>query len=309
MAENNNSNLESILSSNNNSVDMKSLEKIATGNPEQWLKRSVVNRSLFLDNISEIITLLFPKHMEAFVLNPDPDAISPNDMKLYIQNQKMIRNLKILYTTEVNTETIKQFISIMQNIIHIANGDKYDGRSWRKQGGCLYTGNQPLPVQGGVTCKKPSLDIRTTKFIDIISNTILLYFKKVSRTKKDLLENKNFIKVIGDLTDLLALIYYFTGTNYSGNRLCNRFSNLVRNINSIFGYSIIVQTGKNGKHMCGHGIAHVTKDDIHLIAVHEGKEDDGSIDVASLRELGYAVGGTRKRKNNKKNTRKSKYSR
>lgn len=303
MEVNNNSDIESILSSNNNAVDRKTLERAAEG---PWLKRSVVNRSLFLDNVSEIITILFPKHMEEQVLNPDFPA--RDDANVYMINIRTIKKLKSLYVNEVTKETIKQFIDGLQIIIHIAKGDIHNGRSWKTRPGCLYTGIKGKPVGGLINCKNPSLDSRTSKFIDIISNTILLYFKKVSKTKKELLENKNFIKLIGDFADLLASLYYFTAQNYSGKRLCNRFSNLVKNINAIFGYPIIVQTGINGEIMCGHGIVHVTKDDTHMIAIHYGNANTGSIHTNSLIKLGYAVGGTRKQKNHKRTTRKSKYS-
>ena len=143
------------------------------------------------------------------------------------------------------------------------------------------------------TCKKKALDLRTLKYIDIIINTICLFLKRIKKINKDLLRNDIFKQAIKEFTDAISSLYYFAGNKYNGHRLCNIFSPLIKNINTIFEYEMIIQTGKDGLEMCGHGITHLTQKHTGntVVVVHIGNESTGDVDMTGLNDYTIQMKG------------------
>jgi len=157
-------------------------------------------------------------------------------------------------------------------------------------------------------CKRNTLDERTSKYIDIISNTIILFLKKIKSTNSDLLENSRVKEYLESFTTATQSLYYFIGSKYSGRRLCNRFSNLVSNINRVFGRSILYQLGNDGTDMCGHGIFSVkSSDGIFVIMIGDGDDTTGAPKTKPAINMGYTLaGGTRRnRRSYKKKNRRT----
>lgn len=291
---------ESVLNANNNSINSHSRAELA----DNWFRRSKIDRSLFGDlGVVEQEEICLPKI-------PASDAT-------VILSRKYLRLLKKTYNLPQYTiENIKSFFGLLENIIRVSDGEILHNNVWVKSSVCSYTSSAISALVGSdgikLFCKMRSLDPRTQKYIDIISNSIVLFITKVSRANPELLSNNTFSDVIIDFADLLARLYYFVGSKYSGTRLCNRFNSLVQNINSIFyrihAYNIILQTGQDGKFMCGHGVLPIkTEDGKSVVAIHEGKTD-GSIESESLLAKRYKLlGGSRKKRNMRKNTKTRKH--
>jgi hypothetical protein len=299
-----NDDFESVLSMENNAVSSNNRETLA----KSWLKLSMIDRSLFGEVDFSILTK-----------NPEMDPRG-----IILNMSKSLRGLTSLYNSPVTKESFKMFILHMSRFIDLADGKTPDGR---QMPGCFFTGDPFNPKKNESTgtnlfCKYPNIGERTQKFIDMICNTIILFLKKVIKEDKKLLSEQ--FDILDDYEGLLyafgvmiSKVYYFVGSKYSGTRLCNRFSNFVKSINTIFekqmGRALIHQTGMDGKFMCGHGVS-PAKVLINgklkpVIVVHEGK-DDGGIETNTLTKKGYTLmGGTRRRKQTLKNKKRKNTSR
>jgi hypothetical protein len=295
---NENSNINSVLSADNNVI-----KKDTTLG--EWLRLSTRKRSMFVDYDANLDTyeLLVPMSLQK--KDGAKAAINWRFMR------KHLENLNKLYskTTFVIDDLIKFFQSLTF-IIRMSDGQTPKaGGDWAPATGCDYTDEtfdltSKNRYDAALYCKRRNLDLRTSKYIDVISNTVCLFLKKIASTNKELFDNESFKSVIDYFNDVVQELYYFVARKYSGDRLCNRLSFFVKNVNNIVnkvvGYDIIRQEGKDGNDMCGHGVlAGETTDGKMVIIINNGKTN-GSVETNSLIAKGYKkISRSRRRRNSK----------
>lgn len=291
---------ESILSSNNDSINVSSKKELK----QSWNKLSVINRSLFSPEWNAELDNLI-------------DPVKEADPKSRLMRHKFLSQIRALYNAEsFDIENAKKFFTYILHFIQSSDGYRQDKTGkWAPQPICAYTGFDinKNTRNGSISdgCKYPHFEIRTQKYLDIISNTIILFLKKIAKENPSILVNSEFMKIIKPFSQAIAGLYYFAGSKYNGTHLCNRLSNFVKNVNKIFrtsaGYDIIIQTGIDGNFMCGHGVLPLIKPDgTYVVDIHIGTEK-GEVEVESLGRSGYSfvVGGTRRKNNKKKRTYKN----
>ena len=225
---NDNSNIYSILSSENNVIT-----KDATLG--EWLRLPTKARSLFGMEFSgdpyslDSYKLLMPMSIQK--LTGDAQQI-----RLWLAMVKSFRNINTLYSKSTFTnDDLEMFFKVIINIIHFSEGDTFDGSVWRPVKSCAYIGSDFSSAVNSfgtkMFCKQSYLDLRTSKYIDVISNTVFLFLKKVASNNPELLKNSSFKAIIDFFNDMVQSIYYFVGKKYSWRRLCNRLSFFVKNVN------------------------------------------------------------------------------
>jgi hypothetical protein len=291
------------ISGNNNSENNSSITE--TNHPlthYAWMQRSVINKSLFTgeEDITEIIK---PKIVD-----------NETEYTAFVTIQARTNINKLFLKESFTNNDLNKFNKLLKRFVWISDGNTVDSQGNEVVGGvkeerCAFDN---YPVHSSTSCKKPSLSEKAERFIDIYNNTLVLFYKKVKSRNPDLLTPANWKNISESFTDCIKGIYYFSGLKYLGNRLCEKMSPLVNNINKIFksvkgGRPILIETGTKGEYSCGRGIiwgsyrtpTGETRDGVFI---HQtiGEEDD-NVDLKIMTNIPtITVGGSRKLRRNRK---------
>jgi hypothetical protein len=302
----NDSNISSILGSENNNV-------IGVNSTlSEWLRQSVLNRSIFGRNLEvgdELFTLVIPAKYK---------IDTTDHTKAVMTLIRFFSKLHDLYRKDAyKSEDIELFFDILGNSVYITDGFSFSSSVWSSPKNCAYIGTERVSresTSGTVkNCKQRHLDGRTSKYVDLVCNTVVLFLRKIAKTTPELLLNHTFsTKPIYTFLKTIQNIYYFIGSKYYGNRLCNRLHTFVVSVNKIFqtvaGYDILREEGKDGNDMCGHGILIAQASDGNkIIVIANGNSDTGLPETRNLGAKGYTLlGGGRLNRTRKQRRLKAK---
>ena len=286
---------------NNNASNNASLAEsnVKTNSHSAWLRKSVLNKSFFSDEIEGIINIIKPN------LHVDKGLAGKG---LTIR----IMSLRPIYSKEAfSNSDILKFNKTLRSVIWIVDGGRYNEKGEEVPGGiidgiCTFNG---VPVTPD-SCKKPALTEKAEILIDLFNNTFFLFYKKVKSKNPELLTPKNWSNISETFTKCIEVIYYFTGKKYVGTRLCEKMTPLVTNINRIFnsvddGRPILIQSARMASYVCGRGIIwgpyKTAKGEmLEGVLIHRTvSEANNSVNTSILANPPTVSGGSRRRRFNK----------
>jgi hypothetical protein len=237
---------------------------------------------------------------------------------------------KLYEQADYNEDSIIEFCTSLTQIIKFAYGpgtstsagfnpEIFDGK-------CAYLGTTPSSSSG---CKLSDVNPKLSRFLDLITNTIIAFFSRVASIQPALLRNDVFSqKCIAPFATLIKSLYYFAGGKIAI-PFCYRLLTFKRDINIIFGappgadkfdkmtyatksalptdtisdYDILIETADRRAYTCGRGIVQIGCKKVagrQVVAIHKSvSEDDDSEDQMSLLDHQFCGGARRTRRGRK----------
>ena len=184
---------------NNNAANNASLveSNVKTDTHSAWLRKSVLDKSFFSDEIEGIINIIKPSlHVDKVLVG----------MGL----TKRIMSLRPIYSKEafVNGDIVK-FNKMLRSVIWISDGGAYNEKGDEVPGGilngqCTFNGT-PITLD---SCKRPGLTEKAEILIDLFNNTLVLFYKKVKSKNPELLMPKNWSNISARFIWLLLLLRF-----------------------------------------------------------------------------------------------------
>jgi hypothetical protein len=234
---------------------------------------------------------------------------------------------------DYNEDSIIEFCTRLTQIIKLANGPGTDGAGEGGKhhpdifnGQCAYLGTQPSLTSG---CKLAQIHPKLSRFLDLITNTIIAFFSRVASIQPALLRNDVFSqKCLAPFATLIKALYYFASSKIAI-PFCYRLLTFKRDINIIFGappgadkfdkmtyatksalptdtisdYDILIETANRRAYTCGRGIVQIGCKKVagrQVVAIHKSvSEDDDSEDQMSLLDQ-LVCGGARRTRRGRK---------
>jgi hypothetical protein len=153
------------------------------------------------------------------------------------------------------------------------------------------------------TYQQRYLSVKFIKFIDIVQNTIILFYTYLSKKSPELLHPANWRVLSHPFTTTVRNLYYIVGQHYRGNRLCNILNAFKNKINDIFasvagGRPIIKQLSADGKPLSCRGVSwgicpRTGLDNLFLDTIF-GPYETYASNPFTIRKRKKLCGGTRK---------------